>query len=78
MALRAWHDAVRLGDARAVDPVTRLTGEIDCAVGRLVLDHARALAAGDRAALRAVSGDLAAIGLRAAAADAAEQAGRCD
>ncbi len=77
VALRAWHDAVRLGDARAVDPVTRLTGEIDCAVGRLVLDHARALAAGDRAALRAVSDDLAAIGLRAAAADAAEQAGRC-
>jgi hypothetical protein len=76
-ALRAWHEAVRLGDTRAVDPLARLCDEIDCAVGGLALAHARALAAGDEAALRAVSDDLAAVGMRAAAADAAAQAQRC-
>lgn len=74
VALRAWHDAVRLGDARAVDPLTRLCGEIDCVVGRIALAHAQALAARDAAALLAVSEDLAALGMRAAAADAAAQA----
>jgi energy-coupling factor transporter ATP-binding protein EcfA2 len=74
VALRAWHEAVRLGDTRAVDPLTRLCGEIDCAVGRIALDHARALADRDAAALRAVSDKLAAVGMRAAAASAAEQA----
>jgi hypothetical protein len=74
VALRAWHEAVRLGDIRAVDPLTRLCGEIDCAVGRIALDHARALADRDAAALRAVSDKLAAVGMRAAAASAAEQA----
>ncbi len=76
VALRAWHDAVRLGDIRAVDPLSRLCGEIDCAVGRIALAHARALAAGDGAALLAVSDELAAVGMRAAAADAAAQAER--
>lgn len=76
VALRAWHEAVRLGDARAVDPLARLCGEIDCAVGGLALAHARALAAGDEAALRAVSDELAAVGMRAAAASAAAQARR--
>ncbi len=32
-ALRAWYEAVRLGDIRAVDPLARLCAEIDCAVG---------------------------------------------
>jgi energy-coupling factor transporter ATP-binding protein EcfA2 len=77
VAVRAWHQAVRLGDTRATDPLARLGGEIDCAVGAIALAHARALAAGDGAALRAVSDDLAAIGMRAAAADAAAQAQRC-
>ncbi len=76
VALRAWHEAVRLGDTRAVDPLARLCREIDCAVGGIALAHARALAAGDDAALRAVSDDLAAVGMRAAAADAAAQAQR--
>ena len=76
VALLAWHDAVRLGDTRAVEPVTRLAAEIDCAVGNIVLNHARALAAGDATALAAVSDRLAAIGMRAAAADAAAQADR--
>jgi hypothetical protein len=76
VALRAYHDAVRLGDVRAVDPVRRLAAEIDCAVGSLVVNHAQALAAGDRAALAAVADEFAAIGMRAAAADAAAQAQR--
>jgi len=77
VALRAWHEAVRLGDTHAVDPLTRLCREIDCAIGRIALAHARALAAGDDAALRAVSDDLTAVGMRAAGADAAAQAQRC-
>jgi tetratricopeptide (TPR) repeat protein len=77
VALRAWHDAVRLGDIRAVDPVTRLAAEIDCAVGNIVVDHARALAARDAAGLTAVSEELAAVGMDAAAADAAAAAERC-
>ena len=76
VALSAWHDAVRLGDRRAVDPLAGLAAEIDCAVGRLALAHAQALWAGDEAALRAVSDDLAAVGMHAAAADAAAQAQR--
>lgn len=76
VALRAYHDAVRLGDTRAVDPLARLCDGIDCAVGRIALAHARALVAGDDAALRAVSDDLTAIGMRAAAADASAQAQR--
>jgi hypothetical protein len=77
VALRVWHEAVRLGDTRAADPLARLCGEINCAVGNLALTHARALAAGDGAALRTVSDHLAAMGMRAAAADAAAQAQRC-
>ena len=77
VAVRAWHEAVRLGDTRAADPLARLCDEIDCAAGELALAHARALAAGDDAALLAVSDELAAVGMRAAAADAAAQAQRC-
>ncbi|OMC53189.1 AAA family ATPase [Mycobacterium sp. IS-836] len=77
VALRAWYEAVRLGDARAADPLARLSGEIDCVVGRIALAHARALATRDGAALRAVSHELDAAGMRAAAADAATQAQRC-
>jgi tetratricopeptide (TPR) repeat protein len=74
VALRVWHEAVRLGDIRAVDPLTKLCGEIDCVTGRIALAHAQALTARDGAALRTVSGNLAALGMRAAAADAAAQA----
>ena len=76
VALCAWHDAVRLGDVRAADPLSRLVDEIDCAVGRIALAHAQALAARDGAALQAVSEELAAAGMRAAAADATAQARR--
>jgi tetratricopeptide (TPR) repeat protein len=74
VALRAWHEAVRLGDARAADALARLSGEIDCALGRIALAHARALVGRDGAALRAVSEELTQVGMRAAAADAAAQA----
>lgn len=77
VALRAWHDAVRLGDTRAADPLARICDDIDCRAGELALAHARALASGDAAALLAVSDDLAAVGMRAAAGDAAAQAQRC-
>ncbi|OBJ02381.1 AAA family ATPase [Mycobacterium sp. 1482292.6] len=77
VALRVWHEAVRLGDVRAADPLGRLCGEIDCVAGRLALAHARALAAGDGGGLRAVSDELTSIGMHAAAADAAAQAQRC-
>jgi hypothetical protein len=76
VALRAWHDAIRLGDARAADAVAALAAELDCAVGNVVVAHARALAAGDAAALTSVSAELTSVGLRAAAADAAAQADR--
>jgi hypothetical protein len=75
VALRALHDAVRLGDVRAADGIARLG--LDCVVGRLALDHGRALAARDAAALDAVSAAFAGIGMRAAAGDAARQAARC-
>jgi hypothetical protein len=76
VALRAWHDAVRLGDVSALEPVTRLAAEIDCAVGTIVVNHARALTNQDGAGLEAVSEELAAVGMQAAAGDAAEQARR--
>jgi ATPase family associated with various cellular activities (AAA) len=72
VALRALHDAVRLGDIRAADGIARLG--VDCVFGRLALDHGRALTAGDSAGLRGVSARLAAIGMKRAAADAAAQA----
>lgn len=77
VAVRVWHEAVRLGDTRAADPLGRLCDEIDCVVGRIALAHARALAAGDGAALQAVADELTSIGMHAAAVDAAAQSRRC-
>ncbi|MFV0494201.1 AAA family ATPase [Mycobacterium sp.] len=76
VALMAWHDAVRLGDIRAVEPLARLAGEINCAVGDIALRHGRALAARDAEALTAVADELTAVGLGAAAADATAAAQR--
>lgn len=76
VALRAWHDAIRLGDIRAVVPVTRLAAEIDCRVGDLVAKQARSLGDRDAAALTAAAEELATIGMAAAAADAAAAATR--
>ena len=74
VALRALHDAVRLGDLRAADGIARLGGEIDCAFGSLALDHGRALIARDAAALDEVAARFAAVGMHGAAADTAAQA----
>jgi len=76
VALRALHDAVRLGDTRAVYRTERLAGEVDCKLARLTLAHARALTARDADALAEVAAELAAVGLAPAAADAAAQAAR--
>jgi AAA domain-containing protein len=76
IALRALQDATRLGDTRAVYRAERLSVEVDCVLGRLMLAHARALAAGDSTALAEVAVDLADRGLHPAAADAAAQARR--
>ncbi|MEW2483710.1 AAA family ATPase [Mycobacterium sp. NPDC049093] len=70
--LRALHDGVRLGDTRAVDALARV--DLDCLFGQLTSDHARALAAGDGAALRDVSARYRDIGMLAAAGDAERQA----
>lgn len=74
MAIHGWQQAVQLGDTHAVEPLTRLCGAVDCVVSRIALAHAQALAAGDDVALQAVSDSWAAVGMRAAAADAAAQA----
>ncbi|MDT7793022.1 MAG: hypothetical protein QOD59_2458 [Mycobacterium sp.] len=74
VALRALHDAARLGDIRAADGIARLGAEIDCPFGQLALDHARAVVARDAAALNDVSAQLGALGLKRSAADAAAQA----
>jgi ATP/maltotriose-dependent transcriptional regulator MalT len=74
VALRALADAARFGDIQAVYRAQRLSVEVDCKLGQLTVAHARALAAGDSVALQAVSDDLTAVGMRAAAADAGAQA----
>jgi hypothetical protein len=76
IALRALQDATRLGDTRAVYRAERLSVEVDCVLGRLTLEHARALTAGDSTALTEVAADLSDRGLHAAAADAGAQAQR--
>ncbi|MGV0793403.1 AAA family ATPase [Mycolicibacterium sp. XJ1819] len=73
VALRALLDTARLGDLRAVDGVTRIGAEVDCAVGELTLAFARALVARDATALGEVSQRFAALGMHRTAADAAAQ-----
>jgi hypothetical protein len=74
VALRALLDAARLGDIRAADGIARLTGEVDCVLGQLALQHARALVTKDAVALNDVSAGFDAIGMKRSAADAAAQA----
>jgi tetratricopeptide (TPR) repeat protein len=74
VTLRALHDAVRLGDVRAADGIARLG--LDCLVGRLALDHGRALAAHDADGLDAAAAAFTGIGMHGAAADASTQAER--
>jgi Tfp pilus assembly protein PilF len=72
VALRSLLDAVRLGDSRAGDALERLG--VECVVGALALDYARALTAGDAAGLDEASSGFAGIGMHGVAADAARQA----
>ena len=44
IAVRAWHDAARLGDARAADALTKIAASADCEFTRMALEHARAAA----------------------------------
>jgi len=74
IALRAQFDAARLGDLRAADGIARLTGEVDCVLGGLAFDYARAVTTRDAAALNDVSARLDSIGMKRAAAGAAAQA----
>lgn len=67
IAVRAWHEAARLGDRRAADGLEKVAGEADCAYTTLVLAHARALRAGDAAGLAAAVEGLAAAGFATAA-----------
>lgn len=73
VALRALLDTVRLGDIRAVDGLTRVSAQCDCAVGQVALAHARALVDRDADALAEVSMRYAAIGMLRAAEDASAQ-----
>lgn len=73
VALRALHDAVRLGDTRAADALGRM--DLTCAFGEVTKAHAAALAAGDSAALHHVASRYRDLGMDAAADDATRQAG---
>ncbi|WP_336623529.1 tetratricopeptide repeat protein [Mycolicibacterium neoaurum] len=74
VALRALHDAVRLGDTRAAEAVAGVSCE--CVFGRLTAEHAQALSSGDIAGLESVAARWDGLGWGAAARDAARQAGR--
>jgi hypothetical protein len=74
VALRALHDAARLGDIRAADGIARLSAEIDCPFGQLALKHARALTARDAAALNDAATRFVSLGMKCSAADARAQA----
>ncbi|TPG32794.1 LuxR family transcriptional regulator [Mycobacterium hodleri] len=76
VALRAVHDAVRLGDVNGLAAARRMNAQIDCAAGRLCIAHGQALADSDGPALEAVSAALEEAGMLAVAADAAAQAAR--
>lgn len=74
VAVRAWHEAARLGDRRAADSMSQISDAVVCVYTDLALAHARALAAGDAAALNAAADRLAETGFNGAAADARRQA----
>ena len=70
--MRALLDAVRLGDTRAGDAIERLG--VDCPVGSMALAYARAVTAGDAAALDDAAAAFTRIGMHGVATDAARQA----
>ncbi len=74
VAVRAWHEAARLGDRRAADALAQLADSVDCEFTALALAHARALAARDVAGLTQAAQRLGAAGFAGSAADASRQA----
>ena len=74
VAVRAWHEAARLGDRRAADALTQITDAVACEYTDMAVAHAKAVAAADPAALTAAAERLAAAGFNGAAADARRQA----
>jgi hypothetical protein len=74
VAVRAWHEAARLGDRRAADALSQIADSVVCEYTDMALAHARAVAAADPAALTAAAERLAAAGFNGAAADARRQA----
>ena len=74
IAVRAWHEAARLGDRRAAAGLAQIIDAVDCAYTRMAMEHASALAAGDAAGLAAAAEQLAAAGFNGAAEDARTQA----
>lgn len=74
VAVRAWHEATRLGDRRAADAMAQIADSVVCEYTDMAMAHARALAAGDADGLTAAAERLAAAGFDGAAADAGRQA----
>ena len=74
VAVRAWHEAARLGDRRAALGLAQIADSVECDFTRMVMAHASALAAGDAAGLAAIAEQLATAGFGGSAADAARQA----
>ena len=74
VAVRAWHEAARLGDRRAAEAMTQIADQVVCEYTEMALAHARALAAADAGALTAAADRLAAAGFHGAADDARRQA----
>jgi hypothetical protein len=74
VAVRAWHEATRLGDRRAAEAITQIADSVVCEYTDMALAHAQAVAGSDPAALTAAAQRLAAAGFHGAAADARRQA----
>lgn len=74
IAVRAWHEAARLGDRRAATGLAQIVDAVDCTYTRLTMEHACAVAAADAAGLAAAAEKFAAAGFDGSASDAREQA----
>ena len=78
IAVRAWHEAARLGDRRAAAGLVQTAQAYpmlrDCAFTRMTLAHAQALTAADPVGLTAAAEQFAQAGFAGSAADIAGQA----
>ncbi|WP_199255353.1 hypothetical protein [Mycolicibacterium mengxianglii] len=63
VAVRAWYDAVRLGDPRAARPLDRLATDVQCRYAALAAECAHAAAGGDAGALAEATSRFAALGM---------------